>query len=62
MRWQSSLWSLGFVAATALLWVVSPYPLDWAGLSAFDPLDRICLIILTLCAAERVLSRFGPHQ
>ena len=45
------------ILLTVALWLLSPYPLAWIGLEMFDPLDRICLIVLVLSLADAVFSR-----
>jgi len=62
MNWRSGLLSAGFVAMAALVWELSPYAMDWAGLGAFDPLDRICLIIVLLSVAEYGLTRLQAQH
>lgn len=52
MTWRPVALSAGSIALAALVWVFSPYPLDWIGLADFDPLDRICLVFLVLSVLE----------
>lgn len=53
--------SAGSIVLTLLVWAYSPVLLDRIGLSAFDPLDRVCLIVVLLSVAESVAARWGSH-
>jgi hypothetical protein len=53
--------SAGSIVLAALVWVLSPYPLEWVGLGAFDPLGRICMLVLVLSIAEMLLARVGAR-
>lgn len=57
MNWRPIAMSAGAIALALLVWEFSWYPLEWLGLDAFDPLDRICLVFLALSATEVVLSQ-----
>jgi hypothetical protein len=35
-------------------WESSYYLFEWIGLDAFDPLDRVCLLILLLSLSEAI--------
>ena len=61
MTWRHVALSAGSIALAALVWWLSPYPLDWIGLAEFDPLDRICLLVLTMSITEAVLARIDRH-
>ena len=58
MRGRAAALSAGSVALAAVVWVLSPYPLDWVGLGDFDPLNRVVLVVLLLSLAEAALARF----
>jgi hypothetical protein len=53
--------SAGSIVLAALVWLLSPYPLEWLGLGAFDPLSRICFLVLVLSIAEVLLARVGAR-
>lgn len=61
MTWHGVLCSVGAIALASLVWVYSPYLLDWAGLGDFDPLDRICLIVLLLSVGEMLAAHWRGH-
>ena len=61
MNWRPIAMSAGAVALAVLVWEFSWYPLEWIGLDAFDPLDRICLVFLVLSATEAVLSQASKN-
>lgn len=45
------------IILAVLVWEGSFYLFEWIGLDAFDPLDRICLMILLLSLAEAMHRR-----
>ena len=49
--------SFGAILLVMAVWALSPHPLEWLGLSVFDPLDRICLVMLVLSVVEVVHAR-----
>jgi hypothetical protein len=57
MDWRPIAMSAGAIVLAALVWELSWYPLEWLGLDASDPLDRICLVFLVLSATETALSQ-----
>jgi hypothetical protein len=61
MNWRPIALSAGAIALAVLVWEFSWYPLEWMGLDAFDPLDRICLVFLVLSATEAVLSQASKN-
>ena len=61
MNWRPIAMSAGAIALAVLVWEFSWYPLEWIGLDAFDPLDRICLVFLVLSATEAVLSQASKN-
>ena len=61
MNWRPPAFAAGAIGIAALVWFSSAYLLDWIGLSDFDPLDRICLVVLILSISEAVWMRFKPH-
>jgi hypothetical protein len=61
MNWRPIAMSAGAIALAVLVWEFSWYPLEWMGLDAFDPLDRICLVFLVLSATEAVLSQASKN-
>lgn len=62
MNW----WRLALPAAAAVLtgvvWYLSPALLDSVGLGEFVFLGRLCLIVLTLGAAEVAFSRLHKAE
>jgi hypothetical protein len=62
MIWRPIAMSAGAIALAVLVWEFSWYPLEWMGLDAFDPLDRICLMFLVLSVAEAALSQVSKNN
>jgi hypothetical protein len=62
MNWRSPAIAGGAVAIAAFVWFGSAGPLERVGLGDFDPLDRICLVILVLSVTEAMIGRFNRHE
>lgn len=58
---RHAILSAASIVLAACAWLASPYLFDRMGLGDFDPLDRICLVILLLSAVERVSARMPRH-
>ena len=47
------------IILAVLVWEASFHLFEWIGLDAFDPLDRICLMLLLLSFAEAIQRKFN---
>ena len=47
------------IILAALVWEASFYLFEWIGLDAFDPLDRICLMMLLLSFSEAIQRKLN---
>jgi hypothetical protein len=61
MNWRAIGLSAAALGLAGLVWISVPNLLDWVGLAAFDPLTRICLVVLILSMVDAALTRFYPH-
>ena len=56
------LWSALAIALAILVWEGSFDLFERIGLDAFDPLDRICLVVLVLSGADVIARRAQRNE